>query len=96
MINKNEKDDEFFEDMIMTVIEKTLLNEDEETYDKVSITLEKAGMTFGDCYKRPQVLNSILKELYGNTYPVFVAKIKNEIHDIQDRKNVAQFMNAFS
>lgn len=53
-------------------------------------------MKFRDCYARPDVLNFALKELAGDSYMVLVDKIKEDLHDIQDQKEIKQFIASIS
>jgi hypothetical protein len=45
-------------------------------HSKIVDILGHYGMTFSDCYKRPDVLNFALKEVFGNSYLSTIEKIR--------------------
>lgn len=50
------------------------------------------NMTFSDCYRKPDVLNFALKEIFGNAYLSTVKKIKNELMGLDDDKKIKAFI----
>ena len=83
-------------DLIGVHVEKTLLCKDMETCDKVVQMLNAGNLTFSDCYAYPAILNAILRQLYGREHRVVVQEIKKKLHDFEEQKGVAQFLEILS
>jgi hypothetical protein len=80
-------------DLVSAVIEKTLLDISKETYALVEKRLfADYYCRFSDCYTRPEHLNTILKEIFGNNYFVITDKIKAEIEKHTLDKKLTKFL----
>ena len=88
--------DTMMRDLIGVHVEKTLLNRDMETYEKVVQVLNAGNITFSDCYEYPAILNAILRQSYGQDHKTVVQEIKNKLHDFGEQKGVARFMEILS
>ena len=53
-------------------------------------------MVFSDCYRKPDVLNFALKEIFGNVYLSTVEKIRNELMGLDDDKKIKAFFELIS
>ncbi|MGI0066052.1 MAG: hypothetical protein ACREAT_04750 [Nitrosotalea sp.] len=86
------------EDVVAVIVEKVLMEMGIMRYTKASEMLADHNFTFSDCYSNPEVLNFILKELFGNAYLVVVDKIKNELIGLSDdnNQNLGKFIQKLS
>lgn len=73
-------------DLAGAIIEDALLKIGVPTHDKVSRMLQGRFATFSDCYTHPEMLNSILKQLFGDSYKGIVNQIKNELTEFQSQE----------
>ena len=88
--------DKVIGDAVGSIIEKVLMEIGVTTHNKIAEIVTDHNMTFSDCYQNPDVLNFALKELFGDAYLVTVAKIKNELIELQEYKTVNAFIEAIS
>lgn len=88
--------DDMIRDLIGVHVEKTLLNRGIETYDRVVQLLNDGNITFSDCYAYPAILNAILRQVYGTEHKAIVQEIKIKLHDFEDQKGVARFLEILS
>lgn len=84
--------DDLIRDLIGVHVEKTLLNRGMETYDDVVRMLNEGNIAFSDCYAYPAILNAILRQVYGTEHKIIVREIKIKLHDFEDQKGVARFL----
>lgn len=66
------------------------------THNKMAEILGHCNMTFSECYLKPDVLNSALKEIFGSTYLYIVEKIRNELLGLDDDKKIKTFIEMIS
>lgn len=88
--------DDLIRDLIGVHVEKTLLNRGMETYDSVVQILDEGNIGFSDCYAYPAILNAILRQVYGAEHKIIVQEIKIKLHDFEDQKGVAKFLEILS
>src|SRR5579872_2028991 len=88
--------DTMMRDLIGVHVEKTLLSRDMETYEQVVQMLNAGNIAFSDCYEYPAILNAILRQSYGQDHKIVVQEIKKKLHDFEEQKGVAQFMEILS
>jgi hypothetical protein len=82
--------------LVTLVIEMTLLEIGKPTYEKVVHDLYiKYHCYLSDCYKHPEYLSEILKELYGNAHDVIVAKINKQL-EFSYQKPIEKFLKVLS
>ena len=53
-------------------------------------------MTFSDCYRKPDVLNFALKEVFDGKYLAPVEKIKNELTGLEEDNKIDAFIELIS
>ena len=58
--------DRLIGDVVGVIIEKVLMAISVTTHNRMAEILGDYNMTFSDCYKKPDVLNFALKEIFGN------------------------------
>lgn len=83
-------------DVVGVVIEKVLMEIGVTTHQKMTELLGHHNMTFSGCYRQPDVLNSALKEIFGNAYLCPVEKIRNELMGLDDDKKIKAFIELIS
>lgn len=88
--------DDIIQDLIGVHVEKILLNGDLVKYDQVVQMLNKGDLTFSDCYAYPAILNAILRQVFGIEHKILVQAIKIKLHDFEDQKGVAKFIEILS
>jgi len=88
--------DSLIRDLIGVHVEKTLLSRDIAIYDKVVQMLDEGNIAFSDCCAYPAILNAILRQLYGSEHESVVQDIKKKLHDFEDQKGVAWFLEILS
>lgn len=49
-----------------------------------------------DCFEKPQYLNKVLKDLFGNSYIIIVKSIKKNLEEFAYEKPIENFLNAVS
>lgn len=80
-------------DLVATTIEKILLGIGKETCLLVERRLfEEHYCRFSDCYRHPEYLNVILKEIFGANYFVITDKIKAELEKYVPDKKLVKFI----
>lgn len=83
--------------LTMLVVENTLLENKNSTYEYVVGVLNKechCGLT--DTYEHPEHLRFALKKLYGNSYGDIVNSIKKQLNDFSDNKLIEKFVDELS
>jgi hypothetical protein len=74
-------------------IEKTLLGIGKPVYDTVTNRLyEKYHCYTSDCFKKPEYLKAVLKELYGDSYDEIVNSIQEELKEVTYDKKIEMFL----
>jgi hypothetical protein len=68
--------------IVTLAIEQTLLEFESPALEKVSDKLfEYYHCYIPDCYKKPEYLNRVLKELFGSSYTVIVQSIRKRLEE---------------
>ncbi len=78
------------------VIEKVLMDIGVTAHNKMAEILGNYNMTFSDCYKKPDIINFALKQIFGNAYMNTVEKIQNELIGLDDDKKIKAFITLIS
>ena len=89
-------DDKLIGDVVGVVIEKVLMNIGVTMHSKTAEILGDYNMTFSDCYRKPDVLNFTLKEVFGDAYLIPVEKIKNELIGLDEDSKIKTFIELIS
>ncbi len=78
--------------LVYMSIEKVLLDINTSIYDKVVRELKtKYHCNLDDCYEHPEYLNSILKNLYGNSYKGLAKSITKQLQEFSYQSSIARF-----
>lgn len=88
--------DRIIGDVVGVIIEKVLMEIGVTTHNKMVEILGDYHMTFSDCYKKPDVLNFALKEIFGDAYLGPVEKIRNELMGLDDDSRIHEFIQLVS
>ena len=76
-------------------IEKTLLDLGKPTYDKVTEMLKNEYHCYlTDCYRHPEYLNVVLKQLPDDSHVAIVVSITNELKEFLYKEPIRRFVEA--
>ncbi|HEX5457357.1 MAG TPA: hypothetical protein VFX64_03115 [Candidatus Nitrosotalea sp.] len=78
------------------IIEKVLMEFGVSNHSKIADILGAHHMTFSDCYKKPDVLNLALKQVFGGKYLDPVAKMKSELTGLEEDHKIEKFIDSIS
>ncbi|MHB8601591.1 MAG: hypothetical protein ACYC6W_08305 [Nitrosotalea sp.] len=78
------------------IIEKVLMEFGVNSHSKIAEILGAHHMTFSDCYKKPDVLNFALKQVFDGQYLSPVKKIKNELIGLEEDSKIETFIKLIS
>ena len=84
--------DKLIGDVVGVIIEKVLMDISVTMHSKMIGILGDYNMTFSDCYRKPDVLNFALKEIFGNAYMAPVEKMRNELMGLDEDEKVNAFL----
>ena len=74
-------------------IEQTLLKFGPPALEKVSNKLfEEYHHYMPDCYTKPEHLNKVLKDLFGNSHTVIVRSIRKRLDEFSTQEPVKNFL----
>jgi hypothetical protein len=77
--------------VVGVAIEEALLKIGMPVHKKVSKMLQLRYATFADCYRNPELLSSILKQIFGEGYKSIIKEIKKESIHYERNHPVAKF-----
>lgn len=83
--------------LVRMAIDDALLEFDKSALERVFNKLHddyKCGIP--DCYKNPEYLKKVLKDLYGNSYVVIIELIKKKLQKYASEKSIEKFLMAIS
>ncbi len=90
-------DEGLIEDVIISIVKDILMKRGIATYTRAQGLLENYNITFMDCYKKPDVLRSILIEAFGDEHMIVVEQIKSELVSLgDDNQLVSNFIQRLS
>lgn len=79
--------------LVTLVIEKTLLNFSQQTYDLVAERLLKDYHCYiSDCYDNPEYLQRILKDIYGDVHHKIIKSIEEKLQEFSYEKPIEKFL----
>lgn len=78
------------------IIEKVLMEFGVSNHTKIAQILGDHNMTFSDCYRKPNVLNLALKQVFDDEYLHPVKKIKNELMGLEEDHKIESFIELIS
>jgi hypothetical protein len=83
--------------LVTLSIEETLLDMGKPVYDNVAKSLyEKYHCNLPDCFKKPEYLKAVLKDLYEESYDEIIHSIKQDLGEFAYKKNMKTFMQVLS
>ena len=83
--------------MVAFAIEKALLEFGTPALEEViSMLLDYYHCKISDCFEKPQYLNKVLKDIFGNSYTVIVKSIKKQLEEFAYEKPIKVFLKAIS
>ncbi len=88
--------DRLIGDVVGVIIEKVLMEISVTAHNKMAEILGDYNMTFSDCYKKPDVLNYALKEIFDTEYLSTVEKIRNELMGLDEDHRINEFIELVS
>lgn len=83
--------------LVMLAIEKTMLEFNTQTYHLVIRRLdEKYHCGISDCYERPDYLQQILRELFGDVSDTIMKNIGKYLEEFSDQKQIKKFIDVIT
>ena len=83
--------------MVTLALKNTLLELGIQEYDKVVSLLQKDhSCTLEDCYENPEYLRTILKDLFGDSYPDILNSLSENMKSIINQQSVKDFLHTLS
>lgn len=80
---------------MFTILEKTLVSA--QIYHKVLLELEKKyNCDLYDCYKHPEYLSTILKDLHDDSHISIMKSINQQLGIFSDAKSITRFLKAIN
>jgi len=81
------------ETLVIFAIEDTLSKMGESILEQVYAKLyAKHRCHLSDCYENPKYLNSVLKDLFGNSYKDIIKSIEKNLEDFAAQKPIKNFL----
>ena len=89
--------DEVKQALVALAIEQTLLEFGPPALEKVSNRLfVDYHYYIPDCYTKPECLNKVLKDLFGNSYTVIVQSIRKRLEGFSSQEPIKNFLAEIS
>jgi len=83
--------------LVTLAIEQALLEFGPPVLEKVSKKLLKDYHCYmPDCYKKPEYLNKVLKDLFGNSHTVIVQAIRKRLEELASQEPIKNFLAKLS
>jgi len=93
----NAPNDQIKKALVSLAIEQTLLEFGTPALEKVSKKLfEDYHCYIPDCYKKPEYLNKVLKDLFGNSHTVIVQSIRKRLEELASQDPIKNFLEKLS
>ena len=90
-------DEQIKKALVALAIEQTLLEFGPPALEKVSSKLfEYYHCYIPDCYTKPEYLNRVLKELFGNSHTVIVQSIRRRLDEMSSQDSIKNFLAKIS
>lgn len=92
-----EASDQIKNALVTLAIEQTLLEIGPPALEKVSNKLfEDYHYYIPDCYAKPECLNKVLKDLFGNSHTVIVQSIRKRLEQLASQDPIRSFLARLS
>ena len=83
--------------LVTLAIEQTLLEFGMPALEKVSNKLfEDYHCYLSDCYHKPEYLNKVLRDLFGNSHTVIVQSIRKRLEQVASQDPIKNFLAKIS
>ena len=83
--------------LVTLAVEQTLLEFGPPALEKVSKKLfEDYHHYIQDCYTKPEHLNKVLKDLFGNSHTVIVQSIRKHLEEFSSQDPIKNFLAKIS
>lgn len=80
--------------MVTIALEEALLKLGTPVHQKVSRMLQLRYATFTDCYRNPELLSTILEQIFGEGYESVIKKIKKESRQYEKDHPIVQYFRS--
>ena len=91
------QEDQIKNALVTLAIEQTLLEIGPPALEKVSNKLfEEYHCYMLDCYTKPEYLNKVLKDLFGNSHTVIVQSIRKRLEQLASQDPIRSFLARLS
>ena len=88
--------DNLFGTLVSLAIEQTLIDFNPVVLDQVATRLyEKYHCKIEDCYRHPDYLCDVLKELFGNGYNSILTSIRAKLDEFSYQETISKFLGDF-
>ncbi|HEY8109251.1 MAG TPA: hypothetical protein VIG05_00080 [Candidatus Nitrosotenuis sp.] len=82
---------------VASAVEKALLRIGPPAHEKVVQKLyDDYHCHLFDCYEKPEYLNKVIKEIFGDNYIVIVESIKDQLKETTEQKTFMDFLTIIS
>ena len=90
-------DDQIKKALVALAIEHVLLEIGKPVLEKVTSNLfHEYNCYIPDCYERPEHLNKVLKDLFGNSYIEIVKSINQRLEQFASQKSINRFLKVIN
>ena len=90
-------DEQIKKALVTLAIEKTLIEFGKPALEKVSDRLfEEYHCYIPDCYRKPEYLSKVLKDLFGNSHTVIVESIGKRLAEFASQEPIKNFLSKLS
>lgn len=80
--------------IVVLAIEHTLLKISKNTLEKVETELhQKYKCSISDCYKHPEYLSKVLKDLFGDSYHYIVRDVNRYLDEFTYQRPISEFLD---
>lgn len=76
---------------LISCLEVVLMSMGNTKYNSVVAKLGSYDMVIRECYKYPEYLKSVLKEVYREDYEYIISEIKTQLDELVNEKDIAEF-----
>jgi hypothetical protein len=88
-----QEDGEVLKRLTILAIEKTLLDVGKPIHQIVIDKLKKEyNRNLSDCYRHPEYLNSVLKEVFGDSHDAIVGEIRKQLEELAHKEPIRRFI----
>lgn len=86
--------DKEIKSIVVLAIEYTLLKVSKSTLEKVQAELhQKYKCDISDCYKHPEYLDRVLRDLFGNSHHEITREVNHYLEEFSYQRPIAEFLD---